>query len=157
MPYPALRCVSMRQENTQTSSLGVWEESRTCDGGRKVTKERITDAEEAKVTEKKRQNNCQMQTKTRLTKKEIRKKPCTVAMDTSHSAFLRQLENLTSGKDGGTGEGGVLVTQEMMSDADAAKVDVKEKSVAPNPSDASDASDASKINTPKIDAKRGIG
>ena len=78
-------------------------------------------------------------------------------MDTSHSAFLRQLENLTSGKDGGTGEGGVLLTQEMMSDADAAKVDVKEKSVAPNPSDASDASDASKINTPKIDAKRGIG
>ena len=49
------------------------------------------------------------------------------------------------------------MTQERISDTDAAKVDVKEKSVAPNPSDASDASNASNINTPKIDVKRGIG
>ena len=57
---------------------------------------------------------------------------------------------MTSEKDGGTGEGGVLVTQERMTDYDTVKADVNAKS------DASDASNASKINTPKIDVKRGI-
>ena len=60
---------------------------------------------------------------------------------------LRQLGNLAAGKDGGTGEGGVLVTQERMEDADAAKVDENGKADAP---------DASKIDTNKINVKRGI-
>ena len=41
-----------------------------------------------------------------------------------------------------------------MSDADVAKVDANAKADAPNPSEASD---GSKINTPKINVKRGIG
>ena len=53
MPSPALKYVSMRQENTQTSSLGVLEESGTVDGGGKVTQERIIDADGEKVTAKK--------------------------------------------------------------------------------------------------------
>ena len=69
----------------------------------------------------------------------------------SPSVSLRQLDNLTSGKDGGTFEGGVLVNQERMIDADTAKVDVNAKADAP------DASAASEIDTPKIDVKRGIG
>ena len=48
-------------------------------------------------------------------------------------------------------KGGVLVTQESMTDADAAKIGANAKS------DASDASNASNIDTPKIDVKRGIG
>ena len=59
---------------------------------------------------------------------------------------LRQLDDLTAGKGGGTVEGGVLVTQERTTDADAAKVDANAKSDA---SDTSDASDGSKIDTPK--------
>ena len=72
MLSPALKHVSMRQENTQTSSLGGWEEGGTGDGGGKVTREKTTDTDTAKVTAKKVAKNCQMQTKTRLTKKEIR-------------------------------------------------------------------------------------
>ena len=53
MPFPALKCVSMRQENTQTDSLGGWEEGGTVDGDGKVTQERMTDADGAKVTAKK--------------------------------------------------------------------------------------------------------
>ena len=49
--------------------------------------------------------NCQMQTKIRLTKREP-EKPCTVAIDTSLSVYLRQRENLESGKYGVMGEGG---------------------------------------------------
>ena len=64
---------------------------------------------------------------------------------------MRQLDNLEAGKDGGTGEGGELVTQEMITDSDAAKVDANTKS------DALDTYNAYKINTPKIDVKRGIG
>ena len=64
--------------------------------------------------------------------------------------YLRQLDNLTSGKDGGTGGGGVLMTQESMTDADAAKVYANTKS------DAHETSDASKIDTPKINEKRRI-
>ena len=52
------------------------------------------------------------------------------------------------------GEGGVLVTQERIKDADAAKVDANAKSDAPY---TSDASDSSNIDTPKIDVNRGIG
>ena len=48
-------------------------------------------------------------------------------------------------------KGGVLVTPESMTDADAAKIGANAKP------DASDASNASNIDTPKIDAKRGIG
>ena len=72
-------------------------------------------------------------------------------MYTSLSVYLRQLYNLTAGKYGGTGEGGVLVTQQRIVDADATKVDVNAKVDAP------DASDASKIDTTKINVKRGIG
>ena len=61
---------------------------------------------------------------------------------------MRHLDNLKAGKDSGTGEYGVLVTQERMTDADAAKVDANTKADAP---------DGSRINTPNIDAKRGIG
>ena len=67
---------------------------------------------------------------------------------------MRQLNKLTSRKDGGKGDGGVLVTQERMADADADKVDANAKADAP---DASDAYNSSKIETPKIDLKRGIG
>ena len=62
---------------------------------------------------------------------------------------MRQLDNLISKKDDGTGDGGVLVTQDRMTDADADKVDANAKSDAP------DASDASNIDTPKIDVKIG--
>ena len=68
--------------------------------------------------------------------------------------YLIQLENLIAGKDSGTGESGVLVTQKKMTDDDAAKVDTKAESDAP---DAYDTSDASKINTPNIYVKIGIG
>ena len=54
MPYPALKCLSMRQENTQTAVSGGWEEGGTVNGGGKVTQERMTDADGAKVTAKKR-------------------------------------------------------------------------------------------------------
>ena len=65
----------------------------------------------------------------------------------SPSVSLRQLEDLASEKDGGKGDGGVLVTQERMTDADADKVDANAESYA---------SDASKVDTNKIDVKRGI-
>ena len=64
---------------------------------------------------------------------------------------LRQMENLTSYKYCGTCGGGVLVTQERMIDADGDKVDADTKTAAPY------ASDASNIDTPNIDVKRGIG
>ena len=72
----------------------------------------------------------------------------------SPSVSFRQLYNLTAGKDGGTGDGGVLVTQERMTDTDTAKFDANTKADATN---ASDASYASKINTPNINGKGGIG
>ena len=64
---------------------------------------------------------------------------------------LRQLDNLESGKYGEMGEGGVLVTQERITNTDAAKVDSNTKADAP------DASNAFKIYIPKIDVKIGIG
>ena len=70
MPSPVLKCVSMRQDNTQTLSLGVWKEVGTFDGGGKVIQEMMIDADRSKVIAKKEAKNCQMQTKTRLTKKE---------------------------------------------------------------------------------------
>ena len=38
-------------------------------------------------------------------------KPYTVSIDTSPGVYVRQLDNLTAVKDGGTSEGGVLVTE----------------------------------------------
>ena len=65
---------------------------------------------------------------------------------------LKHLDNLTAVNDCGTGEDGVLVTQERMTDSDAAKVDADTKVDAP------DAYNGSKIDTPKIDVKgRGSG
>ena len=90
-----------------------------------------------------------MQTKTRLTKKRV-KKPCTVAIDASPSVSLRNMDNLTDRKDGGTGEGGGLVMQERMTYSDAAKVSVNAKADTP------DASNASNMDTPKINVKIGI-
>ena len=54
MPSPALKFVSMRQDNTQIASLGGWEEVGTVDGGGKVTQDRMIDDDGAKVTAKKR-------------------------------------------------------------------------------------------------------
>ena len=68
--------------------------------------------------------------------------------------YLRYLDNLTAEKDGGTGEGGVLVTQERMTDSDAAKVDANVKADAPK---GYVSSNSYNIDTPKIDVKRGIG
>ena len=72
-------------------------------------------------------------------------------INTSPSVYLRHLENLKYGKGGVTGEGGVLVTQDRMTDANAAKV------CANATVDATNSSDSSKIDNQKIDVKRGIG
>ena len=61
--------------------------------------------------------------------------------------YLIQLDNLAAEKDGVTGKGGVLVTQERIIDADMAKVGKNTKA------DANDALDSSKIDTPKINVK----
>ena len=45
----------------------------------------------------------------------------------SPSVYLEHLDNLIAGKDGGTGEGSVLVTQERTTDADGAKVTAKKE------------------------------
>ena len=73
MPPPTLKYVYVRHESTQTYSLGVCDKGENIDGGGKFTQERIIDANGAKVTAKKESKNCQMQTKTRLMKKESRK------------------------------------------------------------------------------------
>ena len=70
------------------------------------------------------------------------------------SVSLKQMNNLTYVKDGGNGQGGDLVTQERMTDDDTAKVDTNAKSDGP---DTYDTSDASKIDTPNIYVKIGIG
>ena len=59
--------------------------------------------------------------------------------------MLKHIEKLISGKVG------FLVTQERMTDSDAAKVDVNVKADAPDSSN-----DTSKINTLNIDVKIGI-
>ena len=151
MPSPALKCVSMRQENTQTASLGGWEEGGTVDDVGKVKQERMKGADRAKVTAKKEATKISNADKNKVDEKRESEKPCTVAVDTSPSVSFRQLDNLAAGKDGGTGEGGVLVNQYRMTDADAEKVDANEKSDNP------DTSDSFKIDTPMIDVKRGIG
>ena len=74
--------------------------------------------------------------------------------DTPPSVSLGQLENLTYGKDFGTGEGGVLARQERMTDSEASNIDTNAKADAPN---ASGTSDGSNNDTPKIDVKIGIG
>ena len=81
-------------------------------------------------------------------------RPCTVAIDTSPSVSFRYMYNLNDGKDGVTGEVGVLATQQRMTDDDTAKVDTNAKSDGP---DTYDTSDASKIDTPNIYVKIGIG
>ena len=53
MPSPALKCVTMRQENTQIAILVVWEEVGTVYSAGKVTQEMMTDAEGVKVKAKK--------------------------------------------------------------------------------------------------------
>ena len=53
MPYSSLKDVYMIHKNTQTYSLGGWEEGVTGDGGGKVTQERTTEPDAAKVTSKK--------------------------------------------------------------------------------------------------------
>ena len=57
MPSPALKRVSMIQDNTQTNSLGIWEDCGTGYGYGKLSQERITDAEMVKVTAKKEAKN----------------------------------------------------------------------------------------------------
>ena len=64
------------------------------------------------------------------------------------------MDNLAAGKYGGMGEDDVLETQEKMIDSDSGKVNVNTKA---DTSEASDASNGSKIDTTKIDVKRGIG
>ena len=73
MPSPALKILSMRQDNTHIDSLDVCWEVGTSDDDGKVAQERIADADAAKVSAKKKRKNRQMQTKTRLTKKESQK------------------------------------------------------------------------------------
>ena len=150
MPSPALKCVSVRQDNTQIASLGVWEEVKTVDGGSKVMHERMTDADGAKVAAKKEAKQLSNSDENKVDEKRESEKPCTVSINKSTSVSLRKMYNLTDVKDGGTGEGGVLVTQDRIVDADTAKVDVNAKADAP------DAFDASNIETTKIDVKRGI-
>ena len=52
MPSPMLKFVYIRHKNNQKASLSGWEEGGTVDGG-KVTQERITYSDRAKVTAKK--------------------------------------------------------------------------------------------------------
>ena len=66
---------------------------------------------------------------------------------------LRHTENLTSGKDSGTGEGGLLMMKERMKDTDVAKFDINAKSDVP---DASDASNGSNIDNTKVNVNREI-
>ena len=85
----------MRQENNHIASLCVCKEGGTVDGGGKATQERTTDADGAKVTEKKRQKSSNAD-KNKVNKKRELEKPCTVSIDTSPSLSLRQLENTTN-------------------------------------------------------------
>ena len=128
--------------------MGGCEEGGTVDGGGKLTQERMTDADGAKVAEKKEAKTLTNVDENKVDKKGESEKPCTVSIDTSPSVYLRHMYNLTAVKDVGTGEGGVLVTQDRMEDADASKVDVNAEADAP---------DSSKIDTTKINVKRGIG
>ena len=66
---------------------------------------------------------------------------------------MRQLQNMKYGKDCVTGEGGVLVAQQSMPGADAAKVKTNKKADTPN---TSDASNSSNIDTSNIDMNRWI-
>ena len=60
MPSPALKCVSLRQYNTQKAILYGCEEGGTFNGGGKVTQERMIDADGEKVTANKEGKNRQM-------------------------------------------------------------------------------------------------
>ena len=70
----------------------------------------------------------------KVDKKSESEKPCTVAIDIPPSMYLRHMDNLTPGKYDGTGEGGVLVTHNRMTDSDADKVDAIAKVDAPGAS-----------------------
>ena len=115
-----------------------------------MTQESMTDTDGAKVTAKKEAKKSSNADENKVDEKIYPEKPCNVTIYMSTSVYLRHIDNLTSGKDGGTGKGGVLVMQERMVDSDADKVDANAKADAPN------ASGASKIKTTKIDVKRGI-
>ena len=144
----------MRQDNTQKDSLGGCEEGGTVDGGGKMMQERKADADGAKVTTKIQVKKLSNVDENKVDKKREVEKPCTVAINNSPSVYLVHMDNLTAGKDSGTSASGVLVTQERMTDDDTAKVDTNAKSDGP---DTYDTSDASKIDTPNIYVKIGIG
>ena len=110
----------------------------------------MTDTNGANVTAKKRAKKEPNADENKVDEKRQSETPCTVTIDTSPSVSLRKMENLIYGKYCVSGEGGVLVTQEMMMGTDTAKVDMNAKSDAPG------ASDASQIDTPKINVKIGI-
>ena len=75
--------------------MGGWEEGGTVDGGRKVNKERMTDADGAKVTAKKEAKKSSNADKNKVDEKRESEKPCNVAINTPPSVFLINLYNLT--------------------------------------------------------------
>ena len=121
--------------------MGGWYEGGIVDGGGKLTQDRMADADAEKVTAKQSSNADE----NKVDEKREWEKPCTVMIDTSPSVSLVHLGNLISGKVG------FLVTQERMTDSDAAKVDVNVKADAPDAYN-----NTSKINTLNIDVKIGI-
>ena len=78
--------------------MGGWEEGGTVYGCGKATQERMTGADGAKVTEKKGEKSSNAD-KNKVDGKIELEKPCTVVIDTSSSVSLRQLDNLTYGRD----------------------------------------------------------
>ena len=87
----------------------------------------MSDVDAEKVTAKREANKLSCADKNKVDKKIESEKPCTAAIDTLPSVSFKNMDNLKSGKYGGMGEGGVLVTQESMVDADAYKVDANAK------------------------------
>ena len=115
-----------------------------------MNQEKMEDTDGAKVTAKKEEKKSSNANENNVDKKRVGKNMhCCNKYITS--VFLRHLENLTYGKDCGTDKSGILVTQERMTDTDAAKVDAYAKADAP------DASNTSNFDIPKIYVKIGIG
>ena len=71
----------------------------------------ITDADGSKVIAKKEAEKSSNADENKVDKKRESEKPCIVAINTSPSVSLGNIEKLTYGKYGLTGEGGDLVTQ----------------------------------------------
>ena len=71
----------------------------------------MTDADGQKVTAKKEAKQISNADENKVGEKRESEKPCTVSVNKSTSVSLIHLDNLTAVKDGGTGGGGVLVTQ----------------------------------------------